>query len=197
MIQLDEAAIQRALPLVAEGLRKYCWLQAALATTDIANDREFQTRFNAFYRVRRSSAWRRVFYALLEQEKSKPRPFAYVLRALHAATGRAEASFASKLVASVDPDMPVIDAFVLKKETVAEAVEDRATWTMLRDMGCTSVQGFFTGPPMDRSDLAEWARTRDLPPILSTSAAWTGHSFRDLGPRPARHSRASRGTRQP
>jgi len=114
LIQLDEAAIERALPLAAAGLKKYCWLQAALATTDVARDREFQTAFNAFYRVRRNPAWQSAFYPLLEQNKAKRQSFAEVLRLLHAATGRAEASFASKLVASVDPDMPVIDAFVLK-----------------------------------------------------------------------------------
>jgi hypothetical protein len=113
-IHLDEAAIESALPLAAAGLKKYCWLQAALATTDVAHDREFQIRFNAFYRVRRSPTWQSAFYGLLQQNKSKLQSFADVLRALHAATGRAEASFTSKLVASVDPDMPVIDAFVLK-----------------------------------------------------------------------------------
>lgn len=114
MIQLGEAAIERALPRVATGLEKYCWLQAALAKRDVARDREFQTRFNAFYRVRRNSAWQAHFYSLLQQSKSEPQSFADILRALHAATGRVEASFASKLVASVDPNMPVIDAFVLK-----------------------------------------------------------------------------------
>lgn len=114
MIQLDEAAIAAALPLVAAGLRKYCWLQTALATTDVAQDREFQTRFNAFYRVRRNAAWRAAFFGLLQQNKAERQSFADVVHALYAATGRAEASFASKLVASVDPDMPVIDAFVLK-----------------------------------------------------------------------------------
>jgi hypothetical protein len=114
VIRLDKAAIDRALPRVAVGLGKYCWLQAALATTDVARDRGFQTSFNAFYRVRRGAAWRSAFFALLQQEKSCPRPFAKVLRALHAATGRLEASFASKLAATVDPDKPVIDSFVLK-----------------------------------------------------------------------------------
>lgn len=61
-------------------------------------------------------------------------------------------------------------------ETVAEGVEDHATWTMLRDMGCTSVQGFFIGPPMDRSDLAEWARTRGLPPVSSSAKDHAAHS---------------------
>jgi hypothetical protein len=33
---------------------------------------------------------------------------------LHRSTGRYEASFASKLVATVDPDLPVIDSIVLR-----------------------------------------------------------------------------------
>jgi hypothetical protein len=107
-------AIEKALPLAAAGLKKYCWLQTALAEADVAHDREFQTRFNGFYRVRRNAAWQSAFYGLLQKNKSKRQSFADVLYALHAVTGRAEASFASKLVASVNPNMPVIDAFVLK-----------------------------------------------------------------------------------
>jgi hypothetical protein len=114
LVRLDKVAIDQALPRVAEGLRKYCALQATLATTDVAHDRGYQTAFNAFYRVRRGAAWRSAFFALLQQEKSRRQPFAKVLRALHAATGRVEASFASKLAATVDPDKPVIDSFVLK-----------------------------------------------------------------------------------
>lgn len=114
MIQLDQTAINQALPLVSVGLQKYCWLQAAIAWTDVANDGEFQTRFNGFYRVRRNAAWRFEFYKLLQEAKSEPRPFAEVLCALYATTGKVEASFASKLAATVDPGKPVVDSFVLR-----------------------------------------------------------------------------------
>lgn len=114
VIRLDDALVARALPKVAPGLEKYRWLQAELQARDVARDREFQRRFNAFYRVRRNEAWRDAFYELFEREKSDRRPFSDVLRALYDTTGRTEASFTSKLVASVDPDLPVIDAFVLK-----------------------------------------------------------------------------------
>lgn len=114
MLRLDEAAIERALPLVSDGLTKYCRLQTAVTSVDVSQDRDFQTAFNAFYRVRRGAAWRTAFYTILQQEKSAPQSFAGILRALHAATGRIEASFASKLAATVDPDKPVIDSFVLK-----------------------------------------------------------------------------------
>jgi hypothetical protein len=113
-VRLDEATIERALPLVAAGLKQYCGIQADLPTTDVSRDRDFQRRFNAFYRVRRNADWQSSFYAILEQQKAVPQPFADVLRALYKATGRVEGSFASKLVASVDPGKPVIDSFVLK-----------------------------------------------------------------------------------
>jgi hypothetical protein len=113
MTRLDEATLERVLPLVRPGLDKYCWLQTSLPRTDVAHDRAFQKRFNGFYRVRRGAVWQSAFYTLLEQQKSQPQSFTRVLRALYAATGRIEASFASKLAATVDPDQPVIDAFVL------------------------------------------------------------------------------------
>jgi hypothetical protein len=116
VIRLDKPAIDHALPLVAVGLGKYCRLQAVLATkgVDVSRDRGFQTAFNGFYRVRRGAEWQFAFYSLLEQQRSAPTSFAGVLRALYNATGSIEASFASKLVASVDPGKPVIDSFVLK-----------------------------------------------------------------------------------
>lgn len=114
MVRLDKRAIDRALPLVNEGLKKYCWLQATLAIADVARDREFQIKFNGFYRVRLNASWQSAYYAIFQQEIIGPTSYAGVLRALHAATGRVEASFASKLTASVDPGKPVIDSVVLR-----------------------------------------------------------------------------------
>jgi hypothetical protein len=114
MIALDKGGIEQALPLIYVGLEKYCRIQAALSRVDVAHDQAFQTLFNGFYRVRRNAAWRSAFYALLQREKSERRPFPDVLRILHETTGRVEASFASKLAASIDPDRPVIDSIVLK-----------------------------------------------------------------------------------
>jgi hypothetical protein len=114
MIRLDDDSIERALPRVAVGLEKYCWLRDAVHGRNVAADPEFQRRFNGFYRVRRNAAWRAAFFALLERQKTRHDPFASVLRELYDATGRIEASFVSKLTAPVDPDQPVIDAIVLQ-----------------------------------------------------------------------------------
>ncbi len=49
----------------------------------------------------------------MKQQQTTPRDFAEILIALSLLTGRVEASFASKLVATYAPEMPVIDAVVL------------------------------------------------------------------------------------
>jgi EAL domain-containing protein (putative c-di-GMP-specific phosphodiesterase class I)/CheY-like chemotaxis protein len=50
-------------------------------------------------------------------------------------------------------------------EVVAEGVEDRETWELLRALGCDAVQGYFVGAPMPTGDLAAWlARWRSRAP---------------------------------
>ena len=113
-MMLTQEAVALALARVEKGLAKYLDLQKRLRATHVARDRDFQRAFNGFYRVRRNAAWQAVYFDLLEREKAERRGFESVLRELHAGLGRYEASFASKLTASVNPALPVIDAFVLK-----------------------------------------------------------------------------------
>jgi hypothetical protein len=105
--------IQKALERLAVGLGRYQWLQAKILKCDVTTDSEFQRSFNAFYRVRRNAEWRGAFFALMEKSKSGGINFSEALRSLRSSTGRIEASFASKLVATLDPSKPVIDKFVL------------------------------------------------------------------------------------
>lgn len=110
---LDHSKIEQLLPLVAPGLDRYLRIQTSLYRVNTAVDGDFQRVFSGFYRVRRNSAWRSSFFRLLESEKATPHAFDLVIRKLHSSTGRIEASFASKLVATVDPSQPVIDSIVL------------------------------------------------------------------------------------
>ncbi|MGH9493724.1 MAG: hypothetical protein ACRD3B_01900 [Candidatus Sulfotelmatobacter sp.] len=106
--------IQKALERLAGGLGRYQWLQAMVSECNVTTDGEFQRRFTVFYRVRRSSEWRAAFFALMEKSKSSGINFLDALRAIRLSTGRIEASFASKLVATLDPSKPVVDKFVLQ-----------------------------------------------------------------------------------
>jgi RHS repeat-associated protein len=64
--------------------------------------------------LRRGSQWRSVYFGLLESAKAKGIDFPGALKEINCRTGRIEASFASKLVATLDPSKPVIDRFVLE-----------------------------------------------------------------------------------
>jgi len=47
----------------------------------------------------------------------------------------------------------------LRLKTVAEGVEDEATWQLLAKLGCDQCQGFFSAHPMPRDKLMEWHRS--------------------------------------
>jgi hypothetical protein len=128
-INLTKSQIDATLPRVACGLEQYLWLQANLHASDVSTNRHYQRRFNRFYRVRRNSEWQRSFYGLLENYKGKSVEFREILSAMQVATGRYEASFASKLLATVDPDIPIIDSIVLRNLQLrlpAASTHDRA-----------------------------------------------------------------------
>jgi len=46
-------------------------------------------------------------------------------------------------------------------EVVAEGVEDRSVWNMLRSLGCDDAQGFFMSKPLAADALAQWIRAND------------------------------------
>jgi hypothetical protein len=113
-ITLTTTDIDEALPRIAVGLDKYLWLQEHRDCRDVRSDADYRRRFNGFYRIRRGKGWQDTFFALLEENKRQGVRFSEVLDSLHRTTGRCEASFASKMVATIDPHMPVIDSLVLR-----------------------------------------------------------------------------------
>jgi hypothetical protein len=113
MVKFDEADVYDALLRLEGGLCRYRWIQKSVHCCDVSSNREFQKTFNGFYKVRRNQRWRDSFYALMQAKKRSGIGFPEALASLHLSTGRIEASFASKLVATLDPSTPVIDSVVL------------------------------------------------------------------------------------
>jgi hypothetical protein len=106
--------IQAALNRLEGRLDRYLWLQHRVRLCDVSTDQDFQKCFSGFYRVRRGRQWRAVYFGLLESSKAKGIGFPETLKEINNRTGRVEASFASKLVATLDASRPVIDRFVLE-----------------------------------------------------------------------------------
>lgn len=103
-------------------VERYLRLQIAAQTPELFFERDLQRQFNAFYRVRIGTDKHENFFRTLVdasdyQDIHEPLPtVAYwrVVTALRAVTGRTEASFASKIVATVNAHAPVIDSILLK-----------------------------------------------------------------------------------
>ena len=82
---------------------------------NIADSREFQKKFNGFYRIRRDQTWQKAYYDYFDaNKKNKNITFDEILNYMYEKTSRCEASFCSKMLHTINPDMPIWDKFVLK-----------------------------------------------------------------------------------
>lgn len=107
--------VLKAIGQAQPGIRKYLALMDMFGTVDVADNRTFQRAYNGFYRVKqRTPLWYETYYRFMEKGKGLAPTFSDTLDHLHQATGRYEPSFASKLVATLNPDRPVWDAHVLR-----------------------------------------------------------------------------------
>ena len=95
-------------------LDKYNYLRNEVYNYDVSKDKNFQKTFNSFYRVRRNEKWRIKFYSYFEKIKNNPEiSFDIVVKDLLLETGYLEASFSSKLLATINTNMPIWDQYVL------------------------------------------------------------------------------------
>ena len=97
-------------------LDRYVYLQDELHGKDVRKNLGYQTCFKGFYRMgRRPQNWYVCYFDLLEQHKRDPRiTFTEILEAIYAAQQRIEPSFSSKLLATIRPEKPVYDRYVVR-----------------------------------------------------------------------------------
>ena len=93
-------------------LDKYKTIMEQVNKTNVSIDLDFQRNFNGFYRVRRNTEWRSAYYSLFEELKDKHPSFERILRAVYQFSGNVETSFSSKMLATIDPNMPIWDKYV-------------------------------------------------------------------------------------
>lgn len=104
------------LDRVQVGIDKYNRIMKRVHEVDVSTDTEFQRFFNGFYRMRqRSTSFYKCYYTYLENNKTNHNlTYADVISHLYQQTGSIHASFSSKLLATVNPNMPIWDKFVLQ-----------------------------------------------------------------------------------
>jgi hypothetical protein len=107
------------LPRLSWPVERYRQTIDGLASCNVATDLAYRRNFIRFYRMRlpRAKAYD-DYFDILERFKgqrniSMAEVLAAVLEELQIKTGRIETSFASKLLATLNPDLPIIDSIVL------------------------------------------------------------------------------------
>lgn len=97
-------------------LLRYAYIMQSVNEVNVALDKDFQKAFNGFYKVRLpNSSYYQGFYRVFEQCKADRDGLTYgsILDALYPITGRVEASFASKILATLNPNQPIWDSRVI------------------------------------------------------------------------------------
>lgn len=100
--------------MVRDGLIKYeKIMESYKKTQDVSKNLDFQRMYDGFYRVRRNEEWRKYYFKLMQEMRNKDVSFGDILTLINEETGRIEASFASKLLATINPNYPIWDQYVL------------------------------------------------------------------------------------
>lgn len=112
-----DTAISRML-----GFEKYRTIMSMVNEVDVSEDKDgFQRLFNDYYAVRRDDTWLNGFYKYFQSIKTSDVGFDVIIDYIynHVSTKRdkthlVEASFSSKMLATINPNMPILDSKVLK-----------------------------------------------------------------------------------
>ncbi len=99
-----------------DSVQKYTDIVTMYDAVDILHDRDFQRRFNGFFRVRRNAEWQGHFYSTFAKYKNKNTIPTYrqILTDIYNKTNRVEKSFASKALHMLDKNLPILDSIVIK-----------------------------------------------------------------------------------
>lgn len=96
------------------GLDRYLYIMEQVNKTNVATDMDFQRTFNGFYIVRRNESWRKAYYEYFESIKNGSPTFESIITYLYESTGNIEPSFSSKMLATILPEKPIWDRYVVQ-----------------------------------------------------------------------------------
>ena len=115
MDRIDPAKVIQQRLAAGLGLDKYAFIEQTFRKIDVSQDEDFQRIFNGFYTVRRNAEWRNAYYRLFEEMKQvDSADFDTILDEMYRQTGNVEASFSSKMLATLRPEMPIWDKYVVQ-----------------------------------------------------------------------------------
>jgi len=149
-----ERTIQR--PKFARDVKRYQHLIKNLHRVDVSTDTTFQRVYNGFFQLRRNEAYRIKHFKFLETNKSRANiELKEILVYLSSIQNSIEASFATKMLSTINPDMPVLDSKVLAKlglkKPSANSLARIEETLQIYERICDWYREFYT-----KSDFTEW-----------------------------------------
>ena len=115
--------------LAAFGLPTYLQIMMEASQEDFSASDRFRKMYNGYYRVRQKSPdWYNRYYGLMVAQRKDRLPFEELLQQMYEVKHSVEASFVSKLIATVDPCQPIWDQYVLKNLGLWELWQDTASF---------------------------------------------------------------------
>ncbi len=114
MVDFDVKKVFQNRLASSMGLDKYQYIMQKVKNTNVADDIDFQKTYNGFYIVRRNEAWRKIYYEYFESVKGNIPTFSSIITYLYEHTGYIEPSFSSKMLATILPEKPIWDRYVLQ-----------------------------------------------------------------------------------
>lgn len=112
---MDRGKIDDTIRKAGTGINQYLAIMKRLNEVNVANDTDFQAKYKAFYMPEgavRSAEWHKEYFSIMQDGKSTSVTFYDVLNRLYQLFAKVEASFASKLVHTLDTTKPILDRFV-------------------------------------------------------------------------------------
>lgn len=100
--------------VIRSGIDRYCRLMSLFNGGEGCGDKTFRRLYTGFYRVRRPASWIESYFALMSDfSRRGENDFGAILKAVDAIPGGGvEISFSSKMLATIDPKMPIWDSQV-------------------------------------------------------------------------------------
>ena len=95
------------------GLQRYRYIMEHVLDVDVSKNEDFKRMFNGFYGIRRGKSWRDRYYQVFEQMKKEREHITFKDIFNRISDQSLEASFSSKMLATLNSQKPIWDSRVL------------------------------------------------------------------------------------
>lgn len=111
-----DSITEKNIKNIRVGLEKYNAIMQNVYNVDVSKNKSFQKMFNAFYKIRqRPAEFYEKFYMIFEECKNyKNISYKEILDKVYQSTQRMEKSFCSKILATISPNYPIWDKYILE-----------------------------------------------------------------------------------